>query len=102
MRTIIVTSDGQPLLDEDHDPDEVLDYTFDWSGILISGETVSTSVWVVSSNVTAGIDSNTTDSTTQWVNSVLATSTSFTLENTMTTSDARTYQRTMTVNVSEK
>ena len=102
MRTIIVTDDGNPIMDELHDPDEILDYTFDWSSILVTGETVSTSVWAVSSNVTAGTSSNTADSTTQWITSVLASSNALTMKNTITTSDSRTHQRTMIVSVEEK
>ena len=102
MRTIIVTSDGMSTMDEEHDPDEILDYTFDWSGILVTGETISTSVWAVSSNVTAGTSSNTTTGATQWITAVIASSTALDMRNTITTSDARTHQRTMLINVIEK
>lgn len=102
MRTIIVTDDGNPIMDEEHDPDEILDYTFDWSGILVTSETVSTSVWSLSSNVTAGTSTNTTDSTSQWITAVLASSIALTMQNTITTSDSRTHQRTMVITVVEK
>lgn len=102
MRTIIATDDGNPIMDEEHDPNEILDYAFDWSSILITGESISTSIWSVSSNVTAGISSNTTDSATQWITSVLASSNALTMKNTITTSDSRTHQRTMIINVAEK
>lgn len=102
MRTIIVTDDGNPIMDEEHDPDEILDYSFDWSNIFVTGETISTSVWSPSSNVTAGTSSNTTDSSTQWITSVISSSIALTMQNTITTSDSRTHQRTMIINVAEK
>lgn len=89
-------------ISETHDPDEILDYFIDYSGILTSGETISTSVWSTSSNVTLGTNTNTTTVATAWVNSVIAETTTFKLSNTIVTSDSRTYNRSIIIKVAEK
>lgn len=47
-----------------HDPHADLDYTVDWSDWLATGETISTSEWIIPAGLTAGVDSH--DSTTAW------------------------------------
>ena len=48
------------------DPDEVLDYSIDWSTWLDS-DTISSSSWTVESGITKDSDSNDTTSTTIWL-----------------------------------
>ena len=89
-------------LETEHDPDEVLDYAFDYVDVLVTGETISTSVWATSSNVTIAGGTHTDNIATIWVNAVISSTTSFKLTNTVTTSDGRTYERSMIIEVQEK
>jgi hypothetical protein len=50
------------------DPDEVGDFTIDWSGRL-SGDLISTSTWTVPAGLTKGSDSHDRTSTTVWLSS---------------------------------
>jgi hypothetical protein len=49
------------------DPDAKLDYGFDWSDWLASGETIITSTWAVPLGLTKVSDSFSTTATTVWV-----------------------------------
>jgi len=91
-------------LDIDHDPDEILDYSFDYGAqsALVTGETIVTSVWTTTTNVTISGGTHTDTTTNIWVDSVVGTTLSITLVNTITTSDGRTYERTMIVPVQDK
>jgi hypothetical protein len=48
------------------DPDELLDYSIDWSGRLGS-DTISTSVWTVPDGITNEDEEKTTTTTTLWL-----------------------------------
>ena len=48
------------------DPDDVLDFTFDWSTWL-AGDTISSDTVTVATGLTKDSDSNDTDSVTVWV-----------------------------------
>lgn len=54
-----------PLVSKD--PDARLDYTMDWSGALASGDTISTSSWVLPSGITLYAQSNTSSATVAWL-----------------------------------
>ncbi len=50
------------------DPDEVLDYTLDWSARLESdGDTISSVSWLIPSGITSPTQSNTDTTATAWV-----------------------------------
>lgn len=83
------------------DPSEVLDYDVDWSNWLATGETISTSSFVVTAGIT--IDSDTNDSTIAkvWLSSGTAGN-SYTVTNTITTSASRTAERSFVIDVQER
>jgi len=49
------------------DPDEVVDYQFDWSLVLASGETVTTSTVTKTGSITKDSDSQSSGVVTVWV-----------------------------------
>lgn len=47
---------------------EIFDFTFDWSDLLLTGESISTSTWVAGAvGITIETYSNTTTTTTVWL-----------------------------------
>lgn len=84
------------------DPDEVLDYTFDWSGWLSTGDTVADSSWFVDDDdlviSTDYLPSFTSDTTTVWLEEgVLGTK--YRLTNRVTTADGRIADRTVIIKI---
>lgn len=85
----------------DHDPDAVLDYTFDWSAYLQEGETIAShDVSVASGTIT--IDSTAADDSTVtvWVSGAEGRDVSLTCR--VTTNQGRTDDRTLTLVVKER
>jgi hypothetical protein len=41
----------------DKDPDDILDYSFDWTSRLTSGDTISASTWIVPTGIVKNSDS---------------------------------------------
>lgn len=92
-----------------HDPDEILDYSMDWSDVLTVAETISSSQWSVVSgtatianayNGSAGTTADGTvsgETTTVWV--VTALLGDVQIKNHITTSAGRQYDRTGTIAV---
>jgi hypothetical protein len=81
-----------------HDPNEVKDWSLDWSLVLETGETISTSTWSVALGAGLTIDSqsNTTTTTTVWLSGGTAGFTYELLNRIVTNSSpARTYDQTM-------
>jgi len=78
------------------DPDAVLDYAFDWSDWLASGETISVSSWTVDTGLTMDSNSKGDDSTKVWLSGGTAGAT-YTVANKITTSDSRTDERSFDV-----
>lgn len=83
------------------DPDSVLDYGFDWSSWLATGETISTSTWTVPSGITKDSDEKDNTSTTIWLSGGTA-GTTYALANKIVTSVGRTTERTMDIIVTER
>ena len=83
------------------DPDEVLDYQFDWSEWLQSGETISTSTWEVETGITKDSDTNTTTTTTIYLSSGTDGET-YTITNTIETNVSRTAVRSAEVVVEDR
>jgi hypothetical protein len=74
------------------DPDEILDYTVDWSERLETDETISTSSWIVDSGLTVDSDSKSSTAATVWLSG--GTSGQFyAVINRITTSVNRTYEQ---------
>lgn len=85
------------------DPEEVLDYSIDWSGILASGEIIDTSTWAIDSTqstptleIDEGLTSNDDTSATVWVSGGTHRIV-YALINTVTTDQTRTYERVIKI-----
>jgi len=82
------------------DPDEVLDYSIDWSTWL-GEDTISTSEWTVPAGITEDSDSNDTTSATIWLSGGTA-GVKYSLVNEIVTAGGRTANRTISVLVVER
>lgn len=81
----------------EHDPNEVKDYTLDWGARrLATGETISTSTWVVPDGITKDSDTDTDTTTTVWLSGGTAGE-HYTLTNRVVTNQGRTYDWSITV-----
>ena len=75
------------------DPDEVLDYSFDWSERLVSGETLSTSTMLLASGtVTLGANTIVGAVTKIWLSGGVAGGVSV-ITNRVVTNASRTYEK---------
>lgn len=85
------------------DPDAVLDYKFDWSSWLSTGETISSTTVTAETGLT--VDSNsitdTSTSVTVWLSGGTA-NTNYDVTCQIVTSASRTDDRTMTIRVRER
>jgi len=54
------------------DPDAVLDYAFDWSSWLATGETITSYTITEDTGITVDSDSNTDDTVTVWLSGGIA------------------------------
>lgn len=81
------------------DPSDVLDYPWDWSQWLQSGETISSSVFSVTpSGLSIASQSNTTTNATVWLSGGTSMTT-YTVTNKITTTAGRTADRSATIRV---
>ena len=78
------------------DPDATLDYGFDWSEWLSTGETLSSATWTVPSGITQVSDLITTDDSVIWLSGGTA-GTNYYVACKITTSSSRIDERTMTI-----
>lgn len=83
------------------DPDNSLDYVWDWADWLGASETITTSTWIVQSGITQGAISNTTTTATTWLSGGTAGN-SYTVTNRIITNQGRIADRTATVRVMEQ
>jgi len=83
------------------DPDAVLDYAFDWSSWLQSGETISSYSITVDSGLTKESDNESDGVVTVWLSGGTAGS-EYTVSCKITTSMSRTDERSMTIKVMER
>ena len=83
----------------DKDPDENLDYSFDWNedGWLDSGDTIDSSVWSTPTGLTEGSKSNDTTTTTVWLSGGTAGK-RYPVVNRVTTAEGRIGEWTLLVN----
>lgn len=77
------------------DPDEVLDYGFDWFAWL-AGDTITASTWVVPAGLTKTSDTHDGTSTTVWL-SAGADGSVYSVVNRIVTSDGRTAERVLRI-----
>lgn len=80
------------------DPNEVLDYSVNWSDELLAGETISTSAWTVPQGITKDSDSVSGSSTIIWLSGG-TDGQSYELVNRIVTSAARTFDQTVKLTV---
>lgn len=84
------------------DPDEVLDYQFDWSSRLDVGETISVSTFVLESgSVTLGNEALAGGLTTVWISDGDVGSVAV-VTNRITTSSGRTYDESARLRIRSK
>ena len=83
------------------DPDAELDWEFDWSSWLATGETISSSTVTVQTGLTAGTKSATTTAVTQWLSGGTA-DTTYTVACKIVTSAGRTDERTIYIHVTSR
>ncbi|MDX0654222.1 hypothetical protein GOL39_18295 [Sinorhizobium medicae] len=84
------------------DPDEVKDYSLDWSALLVD-DTISASTWTLASGVglTIGASSNTDTLSTVWLSGGTA-GVNYELLNRVVTTGGRTYDQTVKLKVRVK
>jgi hypothetical protein len=80
------------------DPDAKLDYGFDWTDWLTSGEVISTSDWIIASGLTEISDSHSNTVTSVWVSGGTI-NTDYVITNHITTSMGREDDRSHTIKV---
>jgi hypothetical protein len=85
------------------DPNEVLDYSFDWSDWLSESEEINTSTWINPDSITINTSAKTATSSVVWVSGGTAGKT-YRLTNRIVTTNnpTRTEDRTLTIEVQER
>lgn len=86
------------------DPDEELDYTIDWTRRLVTGDTISTSTWIIDgpdSDLTQTFDSISTVYTIVWLSGGTV-GYRYTCTNRVVTSQGRTMDQSVTLRIKEK
>lgn len=83
------------------DPHAKLDYGFDWSDWLVSGETIAASTWTVPDGITEGAKQLDDNSTKIWLSGGTAGET-YTITNKVTTSGGRIDERSFEIQVENR
>jgi hypothetical protein len=83
------------------DPDAVLDYAFDWSSWLATGETISSHTITVETGLTKDSDSESSGVVTVWLSGGTADE-EYDVACKIVTNASRTDERTMTIRVRNK
>ena len=83
------------------DPDAVLDYTFDWTNWLQSGEQITSNTVAVQSGLTAGTKTASATSVSQFVSGGTI-GTTYTVACRITTNQNRTDERTIYISVEHR
>lgn len=78
------------------DPSDVLDYGFDYSSWMDTGDSISTSTWTVPDGITKTSQSNDDDHTTIWVSGGTA-GTKYRITNKIVTDEGRTLERSFDI-----
>lgn len=90
-----------PVVDFQKDPNDRLDYSFDWSEWLAQGETITNSVMETSVGLTIDTASNSISAATAWL--IGGTSGHvYTLTNRITTSAGRIKEKSMRIRVTDQ
>lgn len=97
-----VTHDGTTIpTAPPKDPDSRIDYGFDWTNWLASGETISTSTWVLETGLTYVSDTTNGNITTVMISSGTIGYT-YIITNRITTNEGRQEDRSMYITVKSK
>lgn len=83
------------------DPSAILDFGFDWSEWLASGEIIASSVWTLDAGIATSEDSYGDTTTVVWISGGL-TGFTYTVTNTITTTDDRTDERSFELVVEDR
>lgn len=83
------------------DPNAILDYAFDWSGWLETGETISSHVVTVGTGLTKDSDSESSGIVTVWLSSGTAQA-HYAIACKIVTSSSRTDERTVVIKCIER
>ena len=83
------------------DPDSVLDYAFDWSEWLESGESISSHVITVDDGITNDSSGNSTTAVTVWLSGGTA-GTNYNIACKIVTGAGRTVERSITIRCRER
>lgn len=83
------------------DPDEVLDYTINWSRRLPAGDTIAASSWIFPTGLTMNSAAYTNTSATVWISGG-TTGTTYKVTNRVTTTVGRTMDQTVSLTIIEK
>jgi hypothetical protein len=83
------------------DPNAVLDWKVDWTAWLASGETITTSTWIVPTGITKDSDTHTGTAATVWLSGGTV-NVSYEVTNRVVTSAGRTDDRTIRINVRQR
>lgn len=83
------------------DPDDVLDYSFDWAKWLAEGDSVSSSEWIADDGITVDRTEFSSSLTTVWLSGGIA-GLHYGVTNRVTTDQGRTVDRTLIIHVTEK
>jgi hypothetical protein len=89
------------IVDWEKDPDAVLDWIWDWSDWLDSGETITASVFTVSAGLVLNSDTSSTTTATAWLSGGTAGQ-PYSVANRITTSVGRIDERTITIRVTNR
>lgn len=81
------------------DPNDVLDYPFDYSQWLAAGETIVSSAWYPSPGIVVGTTTNAFTYTVVWLSGG-SLGFPYTVQNRIVTSDGRTKNKSMTLRIS--
>lgn len=82
------------------DPDAVLDFGIPWADWL-AGDTILTSTWLVPTEITSTLATNTTTQTTIWLSGGTV-GTEYALRNRITTAGGRTQDQTIYITIEER
>jgi hypothetical protein len=84
------------------DPDAILDYGFDWTSWLDSGETIVSAVWTVATGLTKVRQQDADKVTIVWLSGGTADATPYSVACKITTTLGRTDERTMYIQVIQR
>lgn len=83
------------------DPDETLDYGWDWSEYLPQGDEITVSEWTLPDGLTKEADGFSAKTTTVWLSGG-SLGEGYTVTNRVTTQDGRTADRSFTIKIRSK